>query len=137
MFWDCIHKEIILGKVKTEKTKLKKKIPSEISVGLLAVLYSSLSLCNQYKEMFIALKDSLGGNQNLQYAPIFTNLMSKKCRSDAKSDITLAEIESSSSVKINRSPSMSYFNRRNFRERNFHEFRQFWPFSRKFVSRKF
>ena len=30
-----------------------------------------------------------------------------------------------------------YFNRRNFRERNIREFREFWPFSRKFVSRKF
>ena len=30
-----------------------------------------------------------------------------------------------------------YFNRRNFRERNFREFREFWPFSRKFVSRNF
>ena len=30
-----------------------------------------------------------------------------------------------------------YFIRRNFRERNFREFREFWPFSRKFISRKF
>ena len=32
---------------------------------------------------------------------------------------------------------VQHFNRRNFRERNFREFREFWPFSRKFVSRKF
>ena len=32
---------------------------------------------------------------------------------------------------------LTYFNRRNFSERNFREFREFWPFSRKFVSRKF
>ena len=28
-------------------------------------------------------------------------------------------------------------NRRNFCERNFREFREFWPFSRKFIPRKF
>ena len=32
---------------------------------------------------------------------------------------------------------MKYFNRRNFRETNFREFREFWPFSRNFISRKF
>ena len=32
---------------------------------------------------------------------------------------------------------IGYFNRRNFRERNFRELREFWAFSRKFISRIF
>lgn len=81
-FWDCITKEIIHGKVRTEKNRLKRKITNDQLNSLLSALYNTLSVCHQYKELYYSLKDAMGGSQ---YTPTLTSasMLSKKLKHES------------------------------------------------------
>lgn len=60
LLWNEMLDEILCGELKTERVKLKKKIKNIGTNGLMTSLYTVLSICGQYNDIYYILKDSYG-----------------------------------------------------------------------------